>query len=77
MVRMRSAAVSTPVFGKAYEDLSDEELSQVNRRLIECVRQVDRGVDPLMASRLAQTQTFVSKDVDLRSARRQSGNQTR
>ncbi len=60
--RMKSDAVSAPVFGKPYALLSADELSQVNLRLVECVRLVDRGVNPLMASRLAQTQTFVSRD---------------
>ena len=80
--RMKSAAVSEPVFGKRYESLSADELSQVNLRLVECLRQVDRGVDPLMASRLAQTQTFVSRDAQNRRAPRSeepisSGRQTR
>ncbi len=60
--QMKSSAVSEAVFGKPYETLSAEELSELNRRLIECIREVDRGVDPRKASRLAQTQTFVHID---------------
>ncbi len=64
--RMKSAAVSAAVFGTPYEGMTNEELQQINSRLIECMRLVDRGVDPLMASRLSQTQTFVSIDAEKR-----------